>query len=579
MRYTLSFLRPAEQLIDIRIDTEAPAGPVRFFLPLWRPGRYERQAYPRYVADFQAFLPDGSALPVSKISTHGWEIDLPADGAFTLTYAYFADQTDAGGSFFDPEHIYVNPINLALYREDQLDQPCDLRLELPDGYEVAGLAGEAPVYALPDFHALVDNPFFAARDLLHHELDVAGIPVHLWFLGHGKPDLLRLAADVKAYSLAQLELFGHFPQAEYHYLYFLLPHRFRHGVEHPSSTVITLGPGHRLHEPALYGSLLEISSHEFFHTWNVKALRPADMLPYDYGQENYSRLHYVTEGVTTYYGDLMLWKSGVWGLDRWVESINGELQTHYRMGGKDFVSLEEASFDSWVNGYQREGFPNRRISFYTKGYLAALLTDWQIRQASGDDRSLDEVMRLLYHRFGREGKGYTGTDYQELAQEVAGVDLGEFFAMVLTGTDSLDPLLRQMGQYFGLILGHFPWPSPVEHRWGMLGSAQAGGGIRIDALRPDSPLIEGGLSVGDELLAINGHRLEGNLDEWLSHLQDEPRVLVHYFHFGRMKQAELPLGQTVSAVVPQFVLQGNPSPEQEARRSAWQAIRVATPKP
>ncbi|RMG62790.1 MAG: M61 family peptidase, partial [Bacteroidetes bacterium] len=393
MTYTLTFARAAEQLIDVQLEAELPGGPSTFRLPHWRPGRYELQHYARNLGDLRAETLDGTPLSLTQLATHAWEITLPEAASIRLCYVYYATQPDAGGSWFDHDQIYVNGINLFLYRQETIEAPCNLRLQLPAGYQVGGgLPGPGPEYAFADFHQLVDTPFFASPDLIHHQFVAAGIPTHLWFMGACQPDLPRIEADICAYTEAQVQLFGTFPVADYHYLYLMLPHRFRHGVEHHNSTVITMGPGYRLMEPAFYRSFLEISSHELFHTWNVKALRPADMWPYDYRQENYSRLHYITEGITTYYGDLMLWKAGLWTLDEWLTSINGELQRHYKMGGHDRISLEEASFRSWTNGYSAEGIPNRRISFYTKGYLVALLLDLRLRLLTEHVTSLDQVM-------------------------------------------------------------------------------------------------------------------------------------------------------------------------------------------
>lgn len=580
MKYNLTFDRPAEQLITVSIEADLPAGSSTFWLPHWRPGRYELQHYARCLADMAASGPDGEPLALTQTGTHRWVVDLPAAATVHLRYVFYAQQPDAGGSWFDHQQIYVNPINLLLFRPETLDQPCTLQLHLPAGFQAGGgLPGSGPVYSFVDFHQLVDTPFFAAPDLIHHAFAVAGVPTHLWFLGRCQPDLSRIEADIRAYTEAQIQLFGSFPAADFHYLYLMLPHRYRHGVEHQNSTVIALGPGYRLMDQALYRSFLEISSHELFHAWNVKALRPADMWPYDYRQENYSRLHYITEGITTYYGDLMLWKAGLWTFDDWVDSINGELQRHYQTGAQAFTSLEEASFRSWTNGYAQEGIPNRRISFYTKGYLVALLLDLRLRQLTDHQVSLDRVMATFYHRITTAGRGYTRADFQGLIEELSGQDFGDFFARYVEGTDPLEPALQAAAAFTGLVVAQVPPTSPAWAHWGLRTGSGPRGSLTVEHLLPGSPLLAAGLSQGDELIALDGQQLSDDLDHRLTwqRPQEGEAYTLHYFHQGQLRETRIPAQPAYACLIPQMVALAQPTAAQAQNRRAWQAIQPFVP--
>ena len=291
MKYFLSFEKPQNQLIRVRMELSVQAGFQVFHLSKWRPGRYEFQDYASKIADVQAYNSQGQSLALNKKTTHSWELHLDQPEEVSLEYLFFANQPDAGGSFLDAHTIYVNPINLLLYTEASLNEACYLRLSLPEGYTVGGSLPslqDTGMYAFDDFHSLADTPLLAGKDLIHATFVVDDIPFHLWFSGDCKPDLEKMIRDFTLYTEAQLELFGEFPVPEYHYLCLMLPYPYRHGVEHQLSTVIAMGPGRQLMHKGFYRSFLEICSHELFHTWNVKALRPRDMLPYDYGQENYS---------------------------------------------------------------------------------------------------------------------------------------------------------------------------------------------------------------------------------------------------------------------------------------------------
>lgn len=572
MKYRLQFLAPYEKWIDLQLSVLVEAGTHHFCLPHWRPGRYELQNYPRHIADVWATSSTGEPVSMIKTASHQWEVQVAVETELTINYRYYADQTDAGGSYIDHTGIYVNGINLFMYRAGKEAEPCELILDLPESFQIAGgLPGDGPSYALESFHQLVDTPFFAGEDLIHHQFQLEGIPTHLWFKGFCRPDFNQIERDFMAYSKAQLQLFGDFPVKEYHYLFVILPTHFRHGVEHHNSTVIAMGPGYRLMESDFYKSFLEISSHELFHTWNVKALRPQDMYPYDYSQENYSRLHYITEGVTTYYGDLMIWKGKTWTLDQWIASINGELNTHHRLGGHPFISLEEASFDSWVNGYKKNSAPNRKISFYTKGYLVAMLLDVEIRRATENVHSLDDVIHQMYQRIAKAGRGYTAEDYQGIAEDFSGKNLDSFFNAYVSGTESLHGALAEMGAYFGLSLVFMESRSLAESKWGMKLQADPTTGTTIAKLLPGSPALASGMTYGDELISIGGRKVEGNADELFTYFSGESELPVFFFHEKELHQTVLRSGN-FSWKIPQFVIRGDRSQAQVHNLVEWQKV-------
>ncbi len=575
MHYYLRFSRFAEQLIEVHLQTYVSAGETTLHLPHWRPGRYELQNYARFLSDVQAVDGQGQCVPLCKTATHSWTVHVSAETELRVSYLFFANQTDAGGTYFDAEHILFNGITCLMYPAGSEAAPCTLELDLPRGFRLGGdLAGEGGAsHAFDSVHDLLDTPWLAGPGLQHHSFAAGDLEVHLWFLGEAKPDFPRLEADLRRYTEVQLAFFGECPVARYHYLYLMLPQRYRHGVEHRASTVIVMGPGVRCMEDDFYKSLLEISSHEFFHTWNVKALRPADMLPYDYQRENYSELHYVTEGLTTYYGDLMLWKAHNWDLDQWLGSINGELARHYQTGAQDHTSLVEASFDSWVNGYRNDGTPNRRISFYTKGYLVALLLDTELRRLSDHQVSLDTVITELYHGMRTAQRGYTRADFIGIVEAQSGKDFTGFFADYIEGTRDLLPALQDLGCFYGFSCLEVAPTSPSLARWGLRSKVNEQGLLTVEQLYAHSPLVAAGVNPGAELLAIEGQRIMGNLDDWLTHYAEQDRWRLHYFYFGQLRETEVYApGHTYR--VPQFVAQGPGLMEEQQRRNlaSWQAL-------
>jgi predicted metalloprotease with PDZ domain len=574
MNYRLSFEAPQQHLIQVELDL-SPSGevPQEVRLSKWRPGRYELGPYIENIANVQAVTQSGRVLAVTKTAYNHWSIAPSGDEAVVLSYTYYAVALDAGASYFGHDQVYLNGVNLFLYQPDRIDEPCRVALRLPADYQLAtGMRHEGHTLLAADFHELVDCPVIASPSLQHYGIQVAGVTHHIWFQGEVKPDMARMAEDFGRFGAAQTALFGGFPAEEYHYLFQVHPRSYYHGVEHQNSTVLAFGPGFRFMQPEFYREVLGLCSHELFHAWNVKAIRPADMRPYDYDRMNYSRLHYVTEGVTTYYGDLMLLKSGVWTLEEFLDVFNeSTLKKHYANDGRRHMSLEDASFDSWINGY-KPGVPNRKISFYTKGALAAFALDYLIRRGSRNARSLDTVMREMYERFGRTGIGYTRADYQAIAEAHCGLPLDDYFRDYISGTVPMEPLLAEAAAYFGLLYLPRFVRSTAERLMGM-GVEEVGKALAIKQLWEGGPAVSAGLSVGDELVAVNGFRVEaGGLDVLLSHFSDKRAYAVSVFRNDRLLHFDVPINQGYDLERYLLLPQPDASPEQLENRARWAQV-------
>ncbi len=569
MEYTLSFERASEQLITVFIRSKGGEKGTKeiFRLPKWRPGRYELQRFDKLIGDLEAVSDSGKKLGVKALSTHSWEIETGAEN-YTLSYVFYANQRDSGGSAFDKEGIYVNPCNLLLYTKEKINNSCELTLNLPEGYVLAcGLPRKGNVLLANDFHELADSPFFASDKLQSIDFQVKDLKVYLWFMGECKPDFERFQKDITAYTEAQIAVFGDCPVLEYHYLCLILPYAFRHGVEHQTSSVNTMGPGFNLMQENHYQSFIELLSHEFFHTWNVKFLRPADMYPYDYDRENFSDLHYVTEGVTSYYGDLMLYKAGIYTLERFLKNLNMELYEHHLMPGREYISLEKASFNSWINGYGAEsGIPNRKISFYTKGYIVAFMLDYEIRSGSENAFSMDEVLREMYQTIAKQQKGYTKSDFKSICEKFAGKSLDDFFQKYIEGVEPLEEGLKKSGKYYGFTLRKTPSLLSSENVWGLKLS-----GNQIIGVHPESPAAKSGLTKGDEIVAINGYKATPNEDLW-RYFSGEENIRVHYFHFEQIKSVVLNNAHSMDASIPVFIQSSFPSENVEGNIEKWVSI-------
>lgn len=386
-------------------------------LPYWRPGRYEAARYNRQVFGVAAFSQDGlRPLPVHKTGYCTWEIDASGESYIDFWLLFKARQLDAGSSFSGPSLFYLNPINFLPFNTQRVDDPCELIVRMPANFKVASGAtfttldrgSDQEVHFLsPDYHHIVDQPMLASPELESATVSSGEmtISLHAWNAPAGLIE--KLGADVSKFALPQQALFGKNPVNHFHFLLLFPPYTHYHGVEHLHSTVCVLGPSSDA-IGARYDDLLGLCSHELFHIWNVKSLRPADMMPYNYLHENYSRLGYMYEGATTLYGDVMLTRGGNWTGERLLEELNVLLKRHALQYGHMRMSLADASVDTWVDGY--DPIPHRRVSIYVEGALHIWLLDLHLRIESEGKFSFDDVLQQLYQRDDILTGGYTEDD-------------------------------------------------------------------------------------------------------------------------------------------------------------------------
>jgi predicted metalloprotease with PDZ domain len=316
MKYIISYTEPHHHYIDIEFIVEdVTSTTLQFQLPSWRPGRYELGNFAKNVQKWVAFNQAGQPLKYTKISKDLWEVQTENATAIHIKYNYYAADLNAGSTFLDESVLYMNPVNCCIYVPGRIQEQCLVELQLPADYSIAcGLNQEhvsdelkrISTLTAANFHELADSPFIASPSLKHSKIVVDNTDFHLWFQGECMPVWEKINRDFSIFIAEQINTMKSFPAECYHFLFHLLPYRMYHGVEHLNSTVIALGPSYSLMRNDLYIEFLGVSSHELFHAWNIKAIRPIEMQPYDYTKENYSRLGYVCEGITTYYGDFYI---------------------------------------------------------------------------------------------------------------------------------------------------------------------------------------------------------------------------------------------------------------------------------
>jgi len=453
MKYKVGISNPKDHfiLLEAKIKTQNNAS-LELQLPAWRPGRYELANYAKNVRCFVVTNKEGNELPFQKISKDRWLVRTENQEEIVVQYEYYANQADAGASYVSEDLMYLNPVNCFMYVVGREMESFDISLNIPDDWQIAcQLPHVHKTLQAKNFDELADSPFFASPNLQHHSFVWQDSNIHFWFQGAEWPQMERLERDTRLYLDAQVKIFGDLPLKDYHFLYLLLPNTFRHGVEHADSTVIAMGPASLAKEEDFYNDFLAISSHELFHLWNIKRIRPKEMWPYDFTKENYSQLGYIYEGITTYYGDLMLMRAGVWSFEQYARSLASDLDRHYNNSGRNNYSVAASSFDTWLDGYT-PGVKGRKVSIYIEGLIAALVADVALLENSSGLLRLDQVMRKMYQSSYLDGKGYDEALYKDILQGMSAWQVDVYFKDLIHGKGNWDAYLLPALEKLGLAL-------------------------------------------------------------------------------------------------------------------------------
>lgn len=543
MKYILSYTDPNSHYIDIEFQLSLKGEEkIQLQLPAWRPGRYELGNFAKNIQKWQAYDENGNILTSRKLTKDLWEVECKDAQEMIVRYNYFAFELNAGSTYLDEEQLYVNPVNCLLYAPERIEEACEIELKVPKEYQVATSMTEVEShkFSCKDFDELADSPFIASKEMTKLQYQIEGVNFYIWIKGLIKEDLKKLVADFKAFSEEQGKLFGGFPFEAYHFLFQILPYKAYHGVEHCNSTVIALGPSYEvLKKDTLYDELLGVSSHELFHAWNVKRIRPIEMWPYDLSKENYSRLGYLAEGATTWYGDLMLYRSRVFDDASFLKTFSQLMNRHFNNPGVHNLSVADSSFDTWLDGYDR-GVPNRKSSIYTEGALMTFMLDVEIRKGSNGKYSFDDLLRTLFNDFFKKGKGVSEADYQAIAERLANKELSGFFKSFVSGTKDITANLESCLDFFGLELKKTARENFHESYLGFVCE-----GSTVVMIYPESPAEKAGLSLKDEIIAINGMKISDDLSKWCDFLKDQEFSLTVSTSSGNIKEKKMQASKEV----------------------------------
>ncbi|MET0733469.1 MAG: peptidase M61 [Casimicrobiaceae bacterium] len=591
--YRVSALDPHAHLFEVRctIDDPSPDGQ-RYRLPTWIPGSYLIREFARHFVEVRAENAAG-AVVILKEAKDTWRV-ARCEGPLTVVAKVYAFELSVRTAYLDTTRGYFNGGALLVCPEGRENAPCTLQVVPPHGPSYATWrcattftpTEEQWTFRAADYDELIDHPV-EMSDFQLGEFRAGGLVHRIAISGRVEPDMARLERDLARLCQYQIDLFGGMPPFPRDYLFQVMAVGDGYGgLEHRSSTSL-LTSRKSLPLPGAtdtsddYVSFLGLASHEYFHAWNVKRIKPLAFTPYDLSRESYTRQLWVFEGITSYYDDLALVRSGVICASRYLELLGRAITNVLRVPGRNVQSIADASFDAWIKFYRAdENSPNAGISYYAKGALVALALDLTLRL---DGRTtLDDLMRALWHRYGEPGIGVPEDCIRTLASGLAGRDLSDFFARYVDGTE--DPPLAELLSSHGIALasraatgasdrGGKPATAQKSRAW--LG-AKVGADLKLQYVFTAGPAERAGLAAGDTLVAFDGVRASvDGIDTMLERLPQGTQVPIHHF-----RRDELMLSTVVLVAAPLdtawLALDDKATDAALARRAAWLGTSIAT---
>jgi len=566
--YEISPSSPEAHLFKITVTLKTPAkSKQQFYVPAWIPGSYMIRDFARNVVSFSAWDDQGS-VGWHKKDKQTWVCE-EYKGTLSICYEVYAWELSVRAAHLDTTHAYFNGTSVFMAVREQEHKPCRVLITPPEGdrylsWKIAtslSLDGAELAkfgwYKAADYDELIDHPVEIGEfDLVTFE--VSGVPHDLAVYGSDKADFKRIAKDLKIICEHHIALFGELPKMDRYVFLLMCPGSGYGGLEHRASCSLICSRDDlpRQHETGTsdqYRQFLGLCSHEYFHTWNIKRIKPAVFIPYALESEVHTRLLWAFEGITSYYDELALCRTGLISTESYLELLAQTLTRLLRGQGRFKQTVTESSFDAWTRFYkQDENAPNSIVSYYVKGAVIACALDLTIRHESGDHQSLDDVMRVLWESYGKPGKGVAETEFESIVEEVTGLDLSSFFENALYGTDDIEiaGLLRLFGVEMILQAASSSTDKGGKTLARSSDEVRADAGMRVSSDAPpkiiqvfnEGAAQKAGLSAGDIIIALDGFKIDGaRFEARLNRYSPGQTVLVSFFRHEKLMQLSMEL--------------------------------------
>jgi len=594
IRYQISSDSPATHYFDIKllIDNPDPDGQC-LRMPNWIPGSYLIRDFAKNIVTLSARCGD-ETLAVQQQDKSNWRLE-PCAGELIIEYKVYAWDLSVRGAHLDQTHGYYNGTSVFLEVIGQSESPCEVLIEKPSAaccsaWKLAttlaskkAAAFEFGLYQASNYDELVDHPV-EMGEFTQIRFEACGVPHDVILSGRFRCDETRLKKDLSKICEHHIQFFGEPAPVDYYQFLVMVLGQGGGGLEHRSSTSLICGrdslpqPGQTEVSEA-YRDFLGLCSHEYFHTWNIKRIKPAAYQPYDLQHEVYTDLLWAFEGITSYYDDLALLRCGLIEQDSYLELLAQTMTRVQRGKGSRRQSAAESSFNAWNKFYkQDENAQNAIVSYYAKGCLIALCIDLKMRQLSQSKYSLDDVMRQLWKNWNETGAGIEPNTIQDLVCSIVETDLHDFMQTLIYSSEVLP--LQELLTSVGIEI-HFRGAGDQKDKGGKIIEGplpevdfgafveEKNGGLKILRVREDGSAQAAGLSANDIIIAVNELRLTlPQLEKQLSLAAVGEQWKIHAFRRDELMQFEMTLTAAQNDII---VLNADTT---DQNRQAWFSGRV-----
>jgi predicted metalloprotease with PDZ domain len=479
-------------------------------MPVWSPGSYLVREFPKNVNLVRAKDENGNDLSVQKVSKNKWEINKGNSKKVTVNYEVYSFELTVRTSFLDKTHGYLNGTTIFTFPEGHTDLGGTLTIiphssfktitaPLEKSKEGFNTDNNAETFVFENFEQLADTPIEIGNQELF-SFQAAGIKHNVAMYGPGNYDIEKLKVDMAKIVESTTAVFGQNPNKEYWFIIHNTDSRGG-GLEHMNST--TLNVNRWTYGPENYNKFLSLVAHEYFHVWNVKRLRPTNLVEYDYSNENYTDLLWVMEGFTSYYDELILRRAGFYTEQEYMDVFKSTINYVEGTPGNNIQPVAHSSYDAWIKSYRpNENSRNTNISYYSKGGLLAHAIEAMIIKKTKGKKSLDEFMQVLYSKFYEEDNtGMTPAQFKTTLEDFLGDNLDEFFKKYVYGTETIP-----YANYFkdlGLKI------EQIRETRTSLGITMSNneGKLIVNGVQSNSAAERAGISPNDEIIAFNGFRV------------------------------------------------------------------------
>ena len=567
---TVSMDQPSTHYFHVALRVEGVrAGTLDVKLPAWTPGYYQVMDYARNVLNFRA--EDGQGRPIGweKTAKNAWRLHTPRAGGVVVNYDVYAFAPSVADSYLDDARAFICPTGVFMHVAGRLHLPVTVTVrpfsewrQVSTGLDA--VPGQPNTFRAPDADTLYDSPILVGNQEVI-PFEVRGIPHVLAGNNLGALDREKFVADLGKMIESAAALMGDIPYTHYA---FLVIGPGGGGLEHLNSTALTMGGG-ILNTREAYLRWLAFVTHEYFHLYNVKRIRPIALGPFDYDRENYTRMLWVSEGLTVYYEDLILLRAGLLTRDELLDRAGANIARFENAPGHLFQSATESSFDTWIKFFTRTpNLATTTISYYDKGAALGLLLDLAIRHDSGNARSLDDVMRALYREFYQQKKrGFTDAEFRGVCERMAGRSLAEIFDVYASTVKPVD--YAKYLAYAGLEVDMTPKAGAA---WGAATDDRNGVTV-VSRVEWDSPAARAGISVQDEVRSVNGAAATSrSITEAIDAARPGDRLRIVLGRRGAGREVEVTLGPKAERSFRMKPV-ADPTPIQKAILAGWLAGR------